>query len=223
MTEIKQLSRVVGIAGLATMVLLFVPIVAGSGQEPAFDGSTAEIVTFLQSVSSPLADFGRSVSMVGLLAFLWFVVGLSILMRAAEGPLAWRSSIAAASGVAVVVLILGGSWDAASLRVDDIDPDIARYAFDLGNASFANGWVALGSFAVCSGLSILSSGLFRRWLAWWAIASGIGLALSRAVWTGEVWFLPYALFWVWVIVVSVLLLRGRVLDQNTLQLVGRNA
>ena len=59
-------------------------------------------MTFLHSVSSPLADFGRFVSVVGLLAFLWFVVGFSILMRAAEGPLAWRSPIAAASGVTLV-------------------------------------------------------------------------------------------------------------------------
>ena len=223
MTELKQLSRVTGFAALATMVLLFVPIVAASGQEPAFDGSAAEIMTFLHSVSSPLADFGRFVSVVGLLAFLWFVVGLSIVMRAAEGPLAWRSSIAAASGVALVTLVLGGAWDAASLRVDDIDPAIARYAFDLGNASFANGWVVLGSFALCSGLSILSSGLFRPWLGWWAVASGIGLILSRAVWTSEIWFFPYALFWIWVIVIAVLLLRGRAVVPSAAELVGRTS
>ena len=56
MTELKQLTRVTGFAALATMVLLFVPLVAASGQEPALDGSTAEIMTFLQSVSSPLAS-----------------------------------------------------------------------------------------------------------------------------------------------------------------------
>ncbi len=205
----KQLSRVTGIAGLATMVLLFVPIVAGSGQEPAFDGSTVEIMSFLQSVSSPLGDFGRFVSMVGLLSFLWFIVGLSIAMRTAEGPLGWRSSIAAASGIACVALILAGGWDAASLRADDIDGQVARFAFDQGNASFANAWVALGSFAVSAGLAILKTELFRSWLGWWAIVSGAGLVLSRSVWTTEIWLLPYASFWVWVIFVAVLLLRGR--------------
>jgi hypothetical protein len=41
MTEIKQLSRVVGIAGLATVVLLVIPLMAASGQEPRFTGSAA--------------------------------------------------------------------------------------------------------------------------------------------------------------------------------------
>jgi hypothetical protein len=42
---------------------------------------------------------------------------------------------------------------------------------------------------------------------WWAIISGLGLALSRYFWTSEIWLLPYGLFWVWVIVVCVRLLR----------------
>ena len=205
----KQLSRATGIAGLATLVLLFVPLVAASGQEPSFDGSAAEVLRFAQSMTSPLAEFSRFLFTVGLLSFLWFIVGLSMVMRAAEGALPWRSSIAAASGIAFIALILSGSWDAAIHRVDDIDPQVARYAFDLANASFANGWVAVGSFAIASGSAILYGGVFRPWLGWWAIVSGAGLALSRAVWTSEIWLLPYGLFWIWVIVVAVLLLRGR--------------
>jgi hypothetical protein len=149
-------------------------------------------------------------------------VGLSTILRTTEGTLAWRSSIAAASGVLFVALTLAGYWEAASFRADDIDPQVARFAFDVGNVSFANGWLALGSFAVGAGLVMRSSDLFRPWLGWLAIASGGGLVLSRAVWTNEIWLLPYALFWVWVIVVSVLLLRARALNQNTSQLVGRN-
>ena len=205
----KQLSRLTGIAGLATLVLLFVPLVAASGQEPSFDGSAAEVLTWAQSMTSPLADFSRFVFTVGLLSFLWFIVALSMVLRAAEGALAWRSSIAAASGVVFVAVILSGSWDAVVHRADDIDPQVARYAFDLGNASFANAWVALGSFAFCSGLAIRTSRLLRPWVGWLAISGGVGLALSRAVWTSEIWFLPYALFWAWVIVVAVLLMRGR--------------
>jgi len=33
--------------------------------------------------------------------------------------------------------------------------------------------------------------------------------LSRFFWTAETWFAPYALFWIWVIIVCVLLLRSR--------------
>jgi uncharacterized membrane protein len=40
------------------------------------------------------------------------------------------------------------------------------------------------------------------------VVSGVGLALSRFVWTTDVWLLPYALFWIWVVAVCIRLLRG---------------
>jgi hypothetical protein len=40
-----------------------------------------------------------------------------------------------------------------------------------------------------------------------AIASGLGLALSRISWTNSIWLLPYLMFWLWVLTVAVLLLR----------------
>jgi hypothetical protein len=33
--------------------------------------------------------------------------------------------------------------------------------------------------------------------------------VGRALWRSPVWLIPYTLFWVWVIIVSVRLLRGR--------------
>jgi nucleoside-diphosphate-sugar epimerase len=40
-----------------------------------------------------------------------------------------------------------------------------------------------------------------------AVASGVGLALSRFVCTTNTWLLPYALVWIWVIAVCIRLLR----------------
>jgi hypothetical protein len=38
-----------------------------------------------------------------------------------------------------------GEWDAARFRADDVDPQVARYAFDEADLSFANGWFAVGA------------------------------------------------------------------------------
>jgi len=189
------------------MVLIFVPALARSGLEPAFDSSAADIVAYLRAIHSPLADFGSFVMTVGLIAFLWFIMGLSMLLRAAEGDPPWRSAIAAASGLVLLALALAANTEGAAFRVDGISAQIARYAFDEGNLSFANGWVALGSFAVCSGWVITSTGVFDRWLGWCAIVSGFGLALSPATWTREIWLLPYGVFWLWVVAASIVLLR----------------
>ena len=132
---------------------------------------------------------------------------LSILLRSAEGEAPWLSSIAMVSGVICVALVLSGSEVAAVLRADDLDPQIARYAFDESQGAFANARVALGSFAVCCGWIIASTRFLPRWVGWLAIASGGGLVLSRISWTNQIWLLPYLVFWLWVLIVSVLLLR----------------
>jgi hypothetical protein len=40
-----------------------------------------------------------------------------------------------------------------------------------------------------------------------ALVSGAGLVLSRISWTSQIWLLPYLMFWLWMLIVSVLLLR----------------
>ena len=92
----------------------------------------------------------------------------------------------------------------------ETEPGLARYAFDVGNLGFANAWVAMGSFAVACGWVVLSTRVFGRWLGWWALAAGVGLVAARFVWTNEFWIAPYFAFWIWVVVVSVQLLRVRV-------------
>jgi hypothetical protein len=93
----------------------------------------------------------------------------------------------------MVALVLAGTWEAATFRSEDIDSQVARFAFDLSNAAFANAWVALGSFAILTGWVAGSAGLVPRWSASWVAVAGIGLVLSRAVWLENIWLLPYLL------------------------------
>jgi len=59
-----------------------------------------------------------------LVTLVWFVVGLSILLRRAEGEAAWRSAIAMGSGVLFVALGLPGIGNEAAVafRAGDLDP-----------------------------------------------------------------------------------------------------
>jgi hypothetical protein len=145
---------------------------------------------------------------VAAIGILWFVVGLALLLRRAEGDPPWRSTIALVSGVLLTAYAaLDPSLDAAAFRGADLDPAVAGYAFAVGSIGFANAWLTLASFAVCAGWVVVATGIIGRWLGWWAIISGIGLALSRFFWTSEIWLVPYGLFWLWMIIVCIRLLR----------------
>jgi hypothetical protein len=173
------------------------------GAEPPFDASAADIANFFATRDQDLFPIGTYLSVLGLVTFLWFLGGVYTLMKND-----WRAMIAVISGVVAVAATIGSSWELASFRVSEgLDPQLARLAFDMGNMTFASAWVALGSFALATGWALLSSRMLPRWLGWWAVAAGVCLIAARAVWTTPFWFLGYALFWLWVIALCVLLLR----------------
>jgi hypothetical protein len=205
----RKLARITGAAGLVTLVVVLGTSFANDYQSAAFDSDAAETVAFFRSLDDTFGALSSFATAVGLIAMLWFTLGLALLLRRYEDELPWRSVFLAGAGVVSVVSGQIASWDAAAYRSDDIDPQIARYAFDLGNLSFANGWVAAGAVGICAGLIVLTSRDLPHWLGWWALIAGVGSVLARAVWTEDYAFIPFTAFWIWVMVLSVVLLLGR--------------
>src|SRR5215472_3663198 len=205
--------RAAGIAGLAAAVLLFGGqgfILASGTAEPAFGASAAEIQRFWETRDTALFSTGSYLMVLGLVALLWFVCGVHTAVRGDGGQHQWLPTVALASGVAAVGPPLLDAWQLAVFRASEgLDPQLSRFAFDMGNLGFASAWVALGSFAIAAGWAALSSRSLPAWLGWWAVAVGIGLVAARAAWTSPAWFVPYALFWLWVLVVSVRFMAGR--------------
>ena len=111
----RRLFRVAGIAGLAAVVLIFAAVLVGTPKEPTFNATATEVLAYYLSPNTPGADFRSFVLTVGLIAFVWFVVALTTLLRRAEGGLPWRSTIAMVSGVLLVAPVLSGSEVAARL------------------------------------------------------------------------------------------------------------
>jgi hypothetical protein len=205
----RKLARITGAAGLVTLVVVLGASLANDYQSAAIDSNAEETVAFFRSIDDTFGAISSFATAVGLIAMLWFTLGLALLLRRYEGELPWRSAFLAGAGVVSVVSGQIASWDAAAYRSGDIDPQVARYAFDLGNLSFANGWVATGAVGICAGLIVLRGSHLPHWLGWWALIAGVGSVLARAVWTEGYAFVPFAAFWIWVGVLSVALLLGR--------------
>lgn len=196
------LARATGITGLAAVILLFAALgVIGSAGEPPLEASSQEAATFFRNSHAAWVQAAGATVRLAMLVFLWFVVGLTLLLRRAEGDPPWRSAIAFASGILLAAYgVLDASSDAAAHRGTELDPGIAAYAFDLGNIGFANAWLAVASLAVSAGWVVIETGLLPRWTGWWAVASGVGLVVARYIWfVDELWLLPYGLFWLWVV------------------------
>lgn len=205
----RTVARITGACGVVTLATVLGTSLANGYQSASFTSDADEAVAFFRSIDDRLGALSAFVTAVGLVAMLWFTLGLALLLRQYEGSMPWRSTFLAGAGVVSVVSGQIASWDAAAFRSDDIDPQVARYAFDLGNLSFANSWVATGAVGICAGLVVLGSRELPRWVGWWALVAGIGSVLARAVWTEGYAFIPIIVFWAWVAVVSTMLLLGR--------------
>jgi hypothetical protein len=203
----ESLRRTTALSGFAALVLVFAgqALVQIGGAEPPFDAPAADIAAFFDTRDARLFPIGSYLSILGLVAMLWFFAGIYGLMRED-----WRAVVALVSGIMFVAVVGVPGWELASSRVSEgVDPQLARLAFDMGNLAFATGWVALGSFAIATGWSALSTRQLSRWLGWCAVAAGVCLVAARVIWTNPFWLVGYALFWVWVVAVGVTLLRGR--------------
>jgi hypothetical protein len=213
--RITRHHRPVGIAGWAATALLIggETLMQSSGpNEPPFGAPATEIQRYFETRDPTLHPVGSYLMVLGLLALLWFVCGLSAALRRPATRSEWLPTVMLASGAVAVGAVLLGTGQAAVSRIDEgLDPQLARFAFDLGSITFANVWVAFGSFSIASGWAILATRAEPAWLGWWALAAGVGLVAARAVWTTPAWLIPYSLCWLWILVVSTRMLR----DANT--------
>jgi hypothetical protein len=203
------LARTTGIIGITCMVLLFGPIIAlASADEPPLEATAAEAVKYFGNLEATWAQLTMAASTLGMIGSLWFFVAFGLLLGRAEGNPPWRSIIATLSGALLAAYgLVGSSWEAASLHGGRITPEVADYAYAFGNVGFANAWIALASFALCSGWVILSTRVLERWMGWWILVAGLGLVVARFVWTTGLWGVGYMLFWLWVLVVCIRLIR----------------
>lgn len=207
----RSLKKLGAIAAIAFPVLQMASqgLIQVGGMEPSFSAPASEIVAFFENRDPTLFTLGGYLSILSLVAFVWFLGALWDDLRAAEGGSGWLSVIAIGSGlVAAATLSSAGGWALAVFRVGEgLDPQIARLLFDEGNLNFANLWVSLGSMVLAAGLIFRQSRRFPGWLGWASIFLAVGLFLARAVWTTSIAFAPYVLFWLWLIVLGVMMLR----------------
>ncbi|MFW6097765.1 MAG: hypothetical protein ACOC9Z_06800 [Chloroflexota bacterium] len=207
----RSLKKLGALAAIAFPILQMVSqgLIQVGGMEPSFSAPATEIVAFFENRDPALFSLGNYISVLSLVAFLWFLGALWDELRLSEGGSGWLSLIAVGSGlVTAAALANPGGWPLAVFRVDEgLDPQIASLLFDQGNLNFANLWVSLGSMVLAAGLVFRQSDRFPGWLGVGSIILAAALILARSAWTTSIAFAPYVLFWLWLIVLGVMMLR----------------
>ena len=203
-------------SGAVSVILLVIAfLVAGSSPEP--DDPATEIASYLASDSNQNQNFAAFfVFLAGVLFMLVFFSVLRSRLAAAEGPGGGLAPLAFGSGVASGVLWIGAvsffvaPLAAADNRGDALGAPADLYAFssDAGYLLWV-GAVVLGALVVWATSAVaLRTGLLPRWFAWVGVVVGVICLFA-------IFFVPAFVYWAWILVASILLLRRRAGDSST--------
>ncbi len=201
---------IAGVAGLVLAVLFIVSIPLASG-EPGFDAPPSTWLAYYHT-SHNLIALGLYEA-VYLPCFTLFMVGLWIKLRSTDDAARFAAVVLLVGAGASLVMRMasGAANEAAAIRVDHgLDVSEAGALADLATGFFVMSWISLSVFFLAAGVGIMRSGSFPRWLGWAAVLIGIAHLPAPVVPLTSVWGIALLAFYMWVVAVSVVMLRSAV-------------
>ena len=173
---------------------------------PASDASATEIATYFADhqggllANTLLSAFGSFV------LFPWFLASLYQRIRHVEGADGLCAPAALAGGIALLgpLLIQLTGWGAAALQVgEQRDPAVAAALFDLGITGFLIFPLPAAVVVVATTLASRSGSLLPVWLA----RAGFPVAAVMVLGAFPLGQFMFALFALWLLLVTVVLIR----------------
>ena len=112
------------------------------------------------------------------------------------------------SGVILAAMgLLNTSGNAAAFGAADLDLAVASYAFRVTSlGSLSSGSPSVGLRRSPAGWCCPRASSVVG-LAGGGSPAGLGFVVARFFWTSEFWLLPYAAFWIWMIIICIQLIR----------------
>ena len=196
----ERLERLAPLSGLIFMALLIVAFAVG-GDTPDVDDSTEDVV----ALWTDNKDENIASAIIGAFSTLFLVWFAGTLRTALRGPLQADDRLPTIAFGGFLILALGILVNAAiQLAVADSVGDVPAEVTQSLSVLYSDFFFPFAAGTVlglgASGVAILRHATFPSWLGW----AGIAIAVIFI----PLWFVGAPLAGIWVIVISVMMLRG---------------
>ena len=200
-----------GISGIVFVVLFVVGFLMTTDTPDGNASNREWLKYFRDSGNRRMLVIGALIFAVALIGFLVFLGVLRERLRNAAPGGEWVATVAFASGIAfvaaVVVFALGQGSVAAGVQFGDNpvprDADIMRTLTSVGfGAMLVFGAASAGLLVITTSVAGGRAGLLSRWLVVTGYVVGIIVIIGGLI------FFPFVLFVLWVLAVSIVMLRG---------------
>jgi hypothetical protein len=203
------LRRVGAASGIAYLVVSSVGNGMATSGQPGVLASGEEILAWYKANTGPAITIGIGLEFLGFAAFMCFLAYLYGVLRDAEGQGGWLATAALGGGlvsVAVKLASYGSIW-ATMARRDVLSAEAARTLNDLNSGAFFTSWFTHGVFLLAASAVVLQTGVLPRVLGWSGLVLGVGCIAAVMAPTAGPAVVPYLLSGLWLVAVSVVLLR----------------
>jgi hypothetical protein len=214
----RLLRRLGAACGIFYVVLSIIgnDVLGGGGGAPAGFPSPKKVAAYYSNLPAPGVLDWAALFLLGLavLCFMVFVAYLCSVLRRAEGEGSWLSTVALSGGLLTTVMLLGAfppKFAVLLIRMyEELTPQVAATLYLLNDGAHVLTYLTSASLLAPTAIVVIRTRVLPRWLGWAAVVIAVGLPASLALWAygfvaAPVLFLLLNL--VWIIVVSVVLLR----------------
>ncbi len=203
----------IGAAGGILYILLgygYLLLVQLPGPQPALIGASAATITeFFNTRNSTLFHVGIYFSVLLIVPFTWYLGSLWAALRREEEEPRFLSTVVLLAGLTTTIIYAVPHLALAELRVDDgLDPNVAQLVYDLANQGLFNVAILFGGFLLAVGVAVIRTRALPLWIGWAAVVIAAGLFGTRAAPMESLAIVvPSLLYYIWLIVTSVMLIR----------------
>ncbi len=198
-------SVVLAIAGIGVLVVSVPELV-----NARLGASEQEIAQAFASPATTGVWIGLYLQVVAFLFFVVFAARLWATLQRAEGGTGWVSNIVLGAGLlfAGITLLALAFWGVADYQAGPgVDVQVATVLNDLHLGTYALSWAVQALFLAATAVVALRTRALPRWLGWSAVVISVASLAAVAAPTGELVEIPAFLFLIWIVAVSVVLIR----------------
>lgn len=202
-------------------VVLFVVGFVVIGDYPTVADPAEDYATFYTDERGRILA-GAIIAAFALYAFILFVAALAGRVRALGEPRLTAMIVVGGTAFAALILAVVGFYAAIAHSVaEEVDPDVVKALDTFASGLDVVSGLPLAAVALAVGVAVLRTGFLPAWVGYASMLGAFIFVLSATTWAREGFWSPlggfswvaYAVFVLWVLAVSALLLLRPPADQ----------
>ncbi len=202
----QRLSALTGIAFAILMVVAF----SVQGILPQADEPQADVVRYFSTYHDDVMG-GVLIRVAAGVFFLWFIGTLRSVLAAAEGGTGRLANVAFGAGILMLAAGMGAMASLASIAYNaerGVDPGFASSMLAMTHIFFVGGAMGMAWLLFATAFVVVRTRVFSRWVASsGAIIGIIAIGLGLVAPAGTSGVSAYPLFILWVVALSILMMR----------------